>query len=126
MANTLFSCLSCNTLYATFYEIEAHLLHDPCHDHDNQELYDTYGTSEYLHVMVTKINVLINMPEQVEGNADQVEDKRESKEEEEERQWEEKLFQQLCMGIQDDEDSGLREDQVVSLSPIRRLGILPR
>lgn len=83
--------------------------------------------------MVTKINVLINMPGRVEGNADQVEDKRESKEEkeerkwkEDERQWEEKLFQQLCMGTQDDEDSGLCEDQVVSLSPIRRLGILPR
>lgn len=130
MSDIYFSCLGCNALYKDIYEIEAHLLHDPCHEDDTQALYDSYGTAEYLHVMLSKIQMLISQ------SAEEADASREGSVttctwEVEERQWEEEdeIYNMLCAGIQDDETPRPHEDQVVGLPPpppIYQLGILNR
>lgn len=116
MSDIYFGCLSCNALYNNISEIEAHLLLDPCHDDDNQALYDTYGTAEYLHVMLSKIQMLISQSAEADAAREESATGREGGE----RQWEEEdeRYNTLSAGIQDDENSGPHEDQTVGFSPI--------
>lgn len=125
MSDIYFGCLGCNALYNDMSEIEAHLLLDPCHNDDNQALYDTYGTAEYLHIMLSKIQMLIS---QSVEEADTTREESVTGWEGEERQWEEEetQWEEEDPGIQDGENSGPHEDHDVGLSPSYYLGILNR